>query len=276
MSLRLAVEADLPALLAFLRQHEAGSMFPLVNLVAGMEAAGPNGMRVWLGAGGMVGLTRGGMLLPQWLGGDWAAVAEALAGERVSGVLGPAEQVRAMIPALGLETAMARHDQDEPGFVLDLADLRMPEGAGDLRPLTGAERGKAEAWRAAYLVEVMGTPEAEAPAQAAKDVAGWMARGSHRMLWRGGAPVAMCGFNAALPEVVQVGGVYVPPALRGQGLARLAVARHLAEARSAGVQRAVLFAVSAVAARAYTAIGFVQRGAMALVLFDVEQVVRCR
>jgi predicted GNAT family acetyltransferase len=66
---------------------------------------------------------------------------------------------------------------------------------------------------------------------------------------------------------VQVGGIYTPPALRGRGLARAAVALHLAEARNTGVSRAVLFAASPAAARAYTAIGFQPNGSFALVLF---------
>jgi predicted GNAT family acetyltransferase len=66
----------------------------------------------------------------------------------------------------------------------------------------------------------------------------------------------VAGFNATLPEIVQIGGVYTPAALRGKGYARRAVALHLAEARAAGVARAVLFAANDAAARAYQAIGF--------------------
>jgi predicted GNAT family acetyltransferase len=62
-----------------------------------------------------------------------------------------------------------------------------------------------------------------------------------------------------LPDVVQVGGVYTPPALRGKGHARLALALHLAEARGKGVGRAILYAFSEPAARAYRAIGFQAR-----------------
>ena len=77
----------------------------------------------------------------------------------------------------------------------------------------------------------------------------------------------MTGLNAELPEAVQVGGVYTPPGMRGRGYARAAVALHLDQARRTGIPRAVLFAASDAAARAYTAIGFRPAGRMAMILF---------
>lgn len=84
-------------------------------------------------------------------------------------------------------------------------------------------------------------------------------------------PVAMSAFNAVLPEIVQIGGVFVPRRLRNRGYARLAVAQHMVEARARGVQRAVLFAASEAAVRAYRAIGFQPAAAISLVLFDGAQ-----
>ena len=116
------------------------------------------------------------------------------------------------------------------------------------------------------MAETFGQAEAGAREQAQGDVDRWLKQGSHRVLWRGDQPVALTGLNARLPDVVQVGGVFVPPSLRSQGLARRAVAFHLAEARSGGASRAVLFAASAAALRAYQAIGFTQIGWMGLAL----------
>ena len=84
---------------------------------------------------------------------------------------------------------------------------------------------------------------------------------------------AMFGFNARLPQIVQVGGVYTPPALRGQGHARRAIGQQLAQARAAGVQRAVLFAASDRAASTYRALGFEQIGLWTLLLLTNAQVV---
>nr|WP_302478065.1 GNAT family N-acetyltransferase [Ruegeria atlantica] len=103
--------------------------------------------------------------------------------------------------------------------------------------------------------------------QAKTDIAAYIERDSHRALLMDGQPVAMTGFNARLPEVVQIGGVYTPPGLRGSGYARLAVALHLQEAHRNGAARAVLFAASDAAARAYIAIGFRPAGHYSLILF---------
>ncbi len=273
MSLRRATAADLPDLERMLRARIDTSMFPLANLRDhGLDGDAPNGTRFWLLAGGAVGLTTRGMLLPQAPDAGpeaWAALAHVLRGERVTGAIGPAAQVRACCAALGLPGATATVDRDEPAYALDLVDLAMPERAGfALAPIGLGIRETAVAWRLAFDLEVLGTDAALAPARAAADIEACIARGSHRVLLRDGAPVAMTGFNAALPGIVQVGGVYVPPDLRRRGHARRAVALHLAEARATGVTRAVLFTASDAAARAYTAIGFRPSGTMALVVLD--------
>lgn len=275
MTLRRAGPGDIPALTAFLRRHEAQSLFPLANLASGgLDGPGPHGMRGWVAGRpeGFAGLTRAGMVLPQWPGAaDWVALRRPLAGCDLTGVLGPADQVRPLIGALGLHDAPRRHDADEPGLALDLAGLPVPEGDGDLIGLAAAPPGLVEDWRAGYLTEIFATPPGEAALTALSDVARWRQADSHRLLWQGGQPVALCGLNAALPEVVQVGGVYVPPPLRGRGHARQAVARLLHGARARGVLRAVLFAASDVAAGAYRAIGFRPAGRMGLVLFEGPQ-----
>jgi predicted GNAT family acetyltransferase len=61
--------------------------------------------------------------------------------------------------------------------------------------------------------------------------------------------------------------------LRNRGYARQAVALHLAEARASGVRRAVLFAASEPAERAYRALGFQPAGRMSIVLLLEPEVV---
>jgi predicted GNAT family acetyltransferase len=94
------------------------------------------------------------------------------------------------------------------------------------------------------------------------------------VLVRNGECVSKAGLNAQLPNIVQVGGVYTPPELRGQGLAKRVVALMLEQARARGVQQATLFAASDVAARAYIAIGFERVGDWNLTLFKGEQFAR--
>lgn len=284
MTLRAAQPGDVPALEAFLSARAAASMFPLGNLRAQGLGHGRGGehahaTRFWLAGGadgiaGALGLTAGGMLMPQWPGGDWTCAVAPLAGAQVEGAVGPADQVRPLLAALGIDRAPRRQDADEPGFALDLADLRVPDGPGTLRPLAEADTPWLADWRTLYNGEVLGLTGPAARVRAGAEVRGWLAAGSHRVLVDGGAPLAICGFNAALPGIVQVGGVFTPTALRGRGHARRAVALHLAEARAQGVARAVLFAASDAAARAYVAIGFRRTGTVALVLFDGHATVR--
>ena len=93
-----------------------------------------------------------------------------------------------------------------------------------------------------------------------------LSSGDVRLLEIDGAPVAMTAINARLPDMVQIGGVYTPPDLRGRGYARRAVALHMQEVRAAGVQKAILFASGAAACRAYEAIGFERIGDYALAI----------
>ena len=270
MRLRLASPADHPAIAALLRQHEASSLFPLVNLISGSP------QKLWCAqdepglAGGLAGvlaLNPNGFLMPQWPGLDAAAARRALAGQSVSAIVGPSDQVEALLAALGIGPERLRHDGREPLCQLDLTDLILPEAAGTrLEPLRESDRHIVTRWRMEYNAETKDRAEDGALAQAQGDVDRWLNGGSYRVLWRGDQPVALTGLNARLPDVVQVGGVFVPPSLRSQGLARRAVAFHLAEARNGGASRAVLFAASAAALRAYQAIGFTQIGWMGLAL----------
>lgn len=265
-------EGDLADVLAFLSRHETQSMFLLVNLLGKGQ---PMDAWVWRKGGqvcGILGLTAGGMVLPQWPGGNLSSAADILQGRLIEGFIGPADQVQVLRSALGLDAAPARHDGVEPGYRLELGSLRLPDSDGyALRPIEDV--AAVAAWRAAYEVELFATPVKDARATAEATVLRWQAADSHRVLWHKGAPVALTGFNARLPEVAQVGGVFVPQDLRGTGHARRALALHLAEARDEGLLRAVLFAVSVAAARVYEALGFRPAGHMSLVLFRAAQTV---
>ncbi len=269
-----ATQADHAAIRHFLTAHIETSMFTLANLQNhGMEGGHPRALRLWLRRQhgeitDVMAVTEEGMAMPQLPGGAVAAAAGVLAGARLIGILGAAAQVAPLRAALGLGQTPASLSRDEPLFSLPLPALRMPDASGvRLIPLSQAPRDLVTGWRAAYGHEVLGQNPATAAVQAARDIDGYVAADSHRVLLRGDTPVAMTGFNARLPDTVQIGGVYTPPALRGQGLARLALALHLAEARAQGVTRAILFAASDMAARAYVALGFVRHGTFNLTLF---------
>ncbi|WP_299813947.1 GNAT family N-acetyltransferase [uncultured Jannaschia sp.] len=258
--------ADRPAIEALLRTRPTAAMFALSNLRDHPDgSAHPNATAFWGDAApprrAVLGLTNRGMVLP--FDTDPEAAATVLRGRSITGFAGPSGVVRPLMRALGLEGPAAGHDADEPQFQLDLAALRIPDGDGTLAPLS-RDRDRAIAWRQDYNQELGLGPDAEA--RAAADVDGWLRADSHRFLLMAGVPVAMTGFNARLPDIVQVGGVYVPPERRRRGLARRAVALHLAEARAAGVGQATLFAASEAAAACYRGLGFARIGDYALVL----------
>ena len=262
--IRDAKAAELPEITAFLAARMDEAMFPLANLRAhgliegAFASPDDHALRVWRIGRGLVALTRAGNILPYLDGSpDLSGLRAALNSQIIAGVIGPAASARPVIAALGLDLLPAATDRDEPGFGLPLADLRSPDHPGTtLRPLMAADLPVATEWRQTYIGEVLGTFGPEARAKAEADLAFYLSRDSHRLLMHEGRPVALTGFNATLPEIVQIGGVYTPAPLRGKGYARRAVALHLAEARTKGVTRAVLFAASDAAARAYRAIGF--------------------
>jgi predicted GNAT family acetyltransferase len=97
-----------------------------------------------------------------------------------------------------------------------------------------------------------------------------MAENHREILMDGDTHVAATAFNAALPQTVQIGAVYTPPALRGKGHARRA---HLAQARTTGVRRATLFASAQNAIAGYAAVGFKHIGDWVLAIFKTPQVV---
>jgi len=259
-----------------LLRHADAAMFPLANLrnhglgQGDFATAHAHATRFWIsGSGGVLALSRSGMLMPMLPDPFEAArFRPCLAGLPINGAVGPADQLRPLLAGLGLAGSQTLVNRDEPGFALDLAALRMPMADGaHLVPPDATQRALLVDWRADYHRTVLGTREDQRRQRAGSEVDSWVTQRSHRILMLNGSPVALTGFNAILPERVQVGGVYTPPALRGRGHARLAVALHLAEARSQGVVRAVLFAASDAAAKAYLAIGFQPATTFALILF---------
>jgi RimJ/RimL family protein N-acetyltransferase len=173
--------------------------------------------------------------------------------------------------ALGLEHAPAALASREDLFALALADLRVPpplvDGRWSCRPQRPDELPLLIHWRAAYQIEALGrTPSPDVDERARSEMeagGGWVLVIDER-------PCAYSSFNAELPDVVQVGGVYTPPELRGRGYARAAVAGSLVHARAHGVSRAILFTGedNHPARTAYLALGFTVVGDYGLVLLS--------
>ncbi len=279
MSWRAVTEADLGWVEAFLRERIQSSMFFLSNLNEhGINGAADRAMRIWVLDGdrkGLFALSNGGMILmqaPDATAEDWLATRAFWADRELIGCLGDGAQVATFFAATGMGDRPMSLNEDEPGYRLELAQLKMPECDGfSMVPLGEDHRALAAKWRTAYHGEVLGTPAHKCAEMAAQDIARCIERDTHRILLKDGVPVAKTGFNATLPDTVQIGGVYTPPELRGQGLARRAVALHLQESWEKGAKLAILFAANEAAARAYESIGFERNGTFSLMMFMAEE-----
>ncbi|WP_147112903.1 GNAT family N-acetyltransferase [Tateyamaria sp. syn59] len=274
-ALRLAHPADAPWIEAFLADYADTSMFLRSNLAAhGLEpSADGHATEMFVqdrgdAVRGVLGLSNSGYLMAQMpYDGDIAPARAHWQGRSVLGMTGVPEQAVQVQAALGLSNAPASLVENEPLYTLDLADLAGPFDI--LRATRADDAEMLETWFFNYRRDTgsTGTDEAawaEARARTRRALDGT----GTRIPERDGQPVAMTTFNAQVADIVQVGGVFVSRALRNKGYGRRVVAAHLAEARARGVTRAILFAASATAARAYEGIGFRRIGAYRVVLFE--------
>jgi GNAT superfamily N-acetyltransferase len=280
VQLRTLTARDADAFEAFLVWHRDSSMFLRSNVRrAGFDYQGQHLGATYVAAFveseivGVIGHAWNGMLLVQAPTGleELATACVRASGRAVKGFSGPSAQVRRARQVLGLSTAAALLDCDEALYALDLDALVVPaalsEGTLTCRRARSEEQHVVGTWRHAYLVEVAAGEDSEDGKQAAiKAAAGSIAAGHWWLAFAGRQPVALAGFNASLPDIVQLGGVYTPPELRNKGYARAAVAGCLLDARAEGATRAVLFTENPSAAHAYEALGFKCIGAYGLVM----------
>ena len=202
------------------------------------------------------------------------AVARA-SGRPVNGLLGPWPQVQAAEPRLDLDRTRLGKVVPEYLYRLDLAALTVPESlsSGHVihRRATDADLPTLVGWRRQYDLQTMGFPDHSIDDAANRDMLAHMIE--TRRLWvleAAGRVVSMTGFNATLPDVVQVGGVFTPVEFRNQSHGRAVVAGSLLDAGADGAVEAILFteADNHPAQRAYGSLGFERIGDYGLVLLD--------
>ncbi|BAY23793.1 GCN5-related N-acetyltransferase [Calothrix sp. NIES-2100] len=193
----------------------------------------------------------------------------------ISGIAGPATQVAATKTALGLANRPTHLDESEILFTLNLRDLQIPPALASAnvkcRLPQKEEFDLLSEWCVAYNVESLRQAETlELRLSCDRAIEARQATAKHWVLIAENTPVAYTTFNACLPDIVQIGGVWTPPALRGNGYAKSVVAGSLLAARSQGVERAILFTSreNLAAQAAYRGIGFQATGEeFGLVLF---------
>ena len=269
---RPLTEADRPALDAFLATDGDATLFLRSNLLqAGM---GHDGRRYSADYAGVFEDDRlvaaashgwnGAVILYAPVHADRVARAVARSsGRPVHGLLGVHAHVRAAQAGLGLTDRPMHIDSFQPRYAIALDDLVVPDpirdGRWHTRPAEDADVEQLASWRAAYEVETLGIPPRDdAAAQAAARIRAHLHEGRIFVLWTGEQRVAMSGFNARVPDTVQIGGVFTPPELRSRGYGRAVVAGSLLRVKPQGVRRSVLFTEheNLAAQRAYEAIGY--------------------
>jgi RimJ/RimL family protein N-acetyltransferase len=283
LEIRVLEPSDQAALEAWLLPRVASSMILLANSrKVGLRERSEAYHGTYAGAfedGALIGVAA-----HYWVGNvilqapDHAAAlcrhAIRASGRPLEGLLGPDAQVAAVLEALAITPAQLRLDSAEGLFQLSLAALRVPPqlASGEVC----ARRARHEdlpvlaPWRAAYNVEAVNEPDT--PAQLEDSRRELQRKIAEQTVWlaeHDGRPVAMTGFNAVTAEAVQVGGVYTPPALRGRGYARAAVAQSLIDAHRAGAQTSTLFTGddNPSAQRVYLALGYERIGDYRLSFF---------
>ncbi|MBN2759380.1 MAG: GNAT family N-acetyltransferase [Rhodobacteraceae bacterium] len=271
--IRKAGPKDQEALGAFLEDHIESSMFLLGNLDAygTQNTDHPHGTTFFLqetgdGIIGVFGATNGGLLMcqiPRLTALEAQTYTHLLKGYTLRGMTGASEQVALILKALPLGAAVWQINHDEPLYTLELAALTPPDAT--LRAPDQTDRDLLARWFDAYMTETRTHPGGDAAQHRAASA---ITSDRVRLLVEDGQITAMTGLNSAARGVVQIGGVYVPPELRGQGRAGRVVAGHLAELRERGAHRAILFANSAHAARAYERIGFERIGSYRVALLQ--------
>jgi predicted GNAT family acetyltransferase len=192
----------------------------------------------------------------------------------VTGLIGLPGQVAVARAALGLSGVPTTADEPEILYAVDLSRVIVPrallDGTIRCRPPQADDRAALHAWGFDYDRETLGAPDT--PDARRRSVDFMNARIDAGDAWVAvdcdGTLLSFASFNAALPDIVQLGGIYTPPSLRGRGYAKAIVAHSLLVARERGATRAVLFTPNPSAARAYEAVGFERIGSYALVLFQ--------
>jgi uncharacterized protein len=205
-----------------------------------------------------------------------AVAARDRSGRAIAGIIGPLDEVKRARIALSMDQAVSQKEGDEGLYTLDLPDLKVPPALGEgsviCRPAFDRDVPLLADWHYAYSQEALKAPAGEALRAHCREVIERLGLDRQFVLTDRDQPVAYSAFNAALPDIVQIGGVWTPPALRGRGYGRMVVAGSLLAARAKGAGRAVLFTDNAnLAARcAYAALGFRRVGDWGMLLFTAH------
>jgi predicted GNAT family acetyltransferase len=268
---------DRGELIAFLEQRVDTSLFLLSNLdAAGFEDHGRTLQGTYAGAFTNDAMTAvavhywNGIVIVQGDAGleDAARASVAHSKRALSGLLGPLDLV-ARARRRRAPRANRRPRSPLRARARRASGPRVARSSRDRMPSAQPRRDRESARRLArrLFLEALGAERTPALREEARES---LARLGSRgwVLCHDGRQVAYSTFNARTRGVVQVGGVFTPPELRGRGYARAVVAGSLLDARREGNRRSVLFTPreNVAARRAYEALGYQAIGEFGMVL----------
>lgn len=266
---------------AFLTQHIETSLFLLSNIErAGLENDGEPFQGDYLGAFvdddlvGVIAHYWNGTLMMQAPDLDvlaqlYSELVSNMTGS-VKAVVGDADQGQYILKRLAIADDKFALKATDSLMSLELSQLYIPHAEDKSLAMVDITKRHFEMlkeWTSGYEIEALGTPDDDRLAEKVIETANNRINGDRCwILEANGVPVALSGFNAQLPEIVQVGPVWTPPEHRNKGYARHLVARTLERAKAQGVQKSILFTDVPAAQKAYQAIGFQEIGKFQLAL----------
>ncbi|MEM8979462.1 MAG: GNAT family N-acetyltransferase [Pseudomonadota bacterium] len=270
--MRQAMPHEGPAIESWLSQFPATTMFLRSNLAhMGLgQSEHANSTDFWIAekaAGeivGVLGVTKAGWVMAQFAQEtplDIDAIRAVLTRYPLCGFNGDMQIMQPLIEGLGIDRNAFQILDDDVLYTLDLKDLRLPDLEGaEVRQAQEHDFDQLVRWREAFEIEALSTPKEMARGRAERSARRLLDQGWSYVLQASGRgvaqDVAMAGFNAKIADLVQIGGVYTPPTLRGKGYGGAVVGQMLDMARRDGVGQAILFAATAEAGRVYERLGF--------------------
>lgn len=181
---------------------------------------------------------------------------------KLKGILGPNKQAQKILKYLSLPTKDFCFSSVESSYLLNLENLIVPNllknRIGNCRPAVERDLCQLISWRIAYDKETFGLDFEESSFKIEKDLRERIRDQTIFVLETNGEIVSMADYNAMLPDIYQIGGVWTPPHLRSKGYAKAVIAGALLAARQKGVSKATLFTKNPYAMRCYEKIGFEQ------------------
>lgn len=190
----------------------------------------------------------------------------------IAGILGEDSQANFVIDKLSLESSLFAINYQEKLFLLNIEKMVIPQAIHSysytLKTVQECDMDVIKEWLIAYHIEALGDDANNAKLEESiiDEIQDSQISQNRWVLFVNNTPVSLCGFNATLPDIVQLGPVYTPPSLRNKGFARVAVYLCLKQAAAQQVKRAILFTNDNSAICAYQALGFHQIGKYRLAL----------